>query len=89
MAAHTSRLVPVFVVSLLAMQGCTVPPPIDLPDLTNPGPAAYQQRRANRWDAYPETDTGPALDGARPREFSSSNPEPTRARWSFWPFSGQ
>ncbi|MDZ4780123.1 MAG: hypothetical protein SGJ19_07725 [Planctomycetia bacterium] len=69
--------------------GCSTPPPLDMPDFADPGPAAYQQRRANRWDIYPETDSTASMDGARPREFVSSNPEPTRARWSFWPFSGQ
>src|SRR5262249_53957731 len=77
-----------FSLSVLSL-GCSVPPPWDMPDLTNPGPAAYQQRRANPWDIYPETAVGPALDGARAREFATSNPEPARARWSFWPFSGQ
>lgn len=77
------------IVPWFGVAGCTAPPPLDMPDIFDPGPAAYQQRRANRWDPFPETDSGPALDGARPREFVTSNPEPTRARWSFWPFSGQ
>lgn len=89
MLSINPRLILYWAVLLLPCSGCTLPPPVDLPDFANPGPAAYQQRRANRWDVYPESDIGPALDGARPREFSSSNPEATRARWSFWPFSGQ
>ena len=69
--------------------GCTSPSPFSMPNWADPGPAAYQQRRANRWDTYPESRMGGDMDGARPREFAESNPEATRARWSFWPFSGQ
>jgi hypothetical protein len=70
--------------------GCSTAPPFSLPDWGNPGTAATQQRRANRWDTFPETTPmGGDMDGARPREFVQSNPEPTRARWNFWPFAGQ
>lgn len=69
--------------------GCAAPP-LSLPNWGDPGTAAYQQRRANRWDIYAESaPMGGDMDGARPREFSQSNPEPTRARWNFWPFAGQ
>lgn len=77
--------------SMLAIAtGCAVPPPVSLPNWGDPGTAAYQQRRANRWDIYAESaPMGGDMDGARPRDFSQSNPEPTRARWNFWPFAGQ
>lgn len=84
----TFRKVIASLAPMCVLSGCAAPP-FDTPNWLDPGPAAYQQRRANRWDIYPETDNVGDMDGARPREFATSNPEPTRARWSFWPFPGQ
>lgn len=33
------------------------------------GPTQEQQRRAQRFDPYPKDDLGPAVTGARPREY--------------------
>lgn len=88
MPSARARCIRIAAVLLAPAAGCAAPP-VDMPDWTNPGTASYQQKRANRWDQYAETGIGGDMDGARPREFSESNPEPTRARWSFWPFSGQ
>ncbi len=55
------------------------------PHLTSPPPSAeYQQKRAQRFDPYPETETAPAIDGGRPRDFDRALPETTRARWAHW-----
>lgn len=50
------------------------------PNWFHPGPAAYQQKRAERFDPYPEPDVAPEVVGARPREFQKPAPEPERAR---------
>ena len=51
------------------------------PNLTNPGPAAYQQSRALRFDPYPEVEPGPAIVGARPLDYEKPPAEVLRARW--------
>jgi len=55
-----------------------------MPRLFHPGPAAYQQAEAQRFDPYPELESGPPIDGARPREFDKPLPEPARARQVPW-----
>lgn len=50
------------------------------PNWLHPGPAAYQQKRAERFDPYPEPDVAPEVVGGRPREFQKPAPEPERAR---------
>jgi hypothetical protein len=54
------------------------------PDWFNPGPAKYQQQRAQRFDPYPDNDIGPPVIGGRPPEFSRPPAETTRARWNQW-----
>jgi len=54
------------------------------PNWSHPGTAAYQQSEAERFDPYPENETGPAIVGGRPREFQKPPAEPTRARWLPW-----
>lgn len=54
------------------------------PNWFHPGPAAYQQSTAERYDPYPENEIGPQIVGARPREFQKPPPEPVRARWLPW-----
>jgi hypothetical protein len=34
-----------------------------------------------RFDPYPQTDVGPEVVGARPRNFENPRPEATRGRW--------
>ncbi len=63
---------------LVALDGCR---DIAGPDWTHPGTAAAQQKRALRYDPYPESDSGPSMEGTRPREFEIPPPEPSRARW--------
>ncbi len=50
------------------------------PNLAYPGPAGYQQARAQLFDPYPENEPGPAVEGARPREYAKPVAEVERAR---------
>jgi hypothetical protein len=61
----------------LAAGGCVTPP-----RWLGPGPAAYQQRKAERFDPYADNDIGPTVVGGRPRDFDKPVAEPTRARWT-------
>ena len=54
------------------------------PSVLHPGPAEYQQRRAQRFDPYPENEPGPEIVGARPLEYGKPPAEVQRARWSPW-----
>lgn len=63
---------------LIALGGCKS---VAKPDLTHPGTAQTQQTRALRYDPYPENEPGPALVGARPREYQTPPPETSRSRW--------
>lgn len=57
------------------------------PTLPASGPARMQQRRAVRFDPYPQDDIGPYLfreplmDGSRPRDYNEPVPEIRRSRW--------
>lgn len=76
-----SRLVRWLVVMVFAVAvgGCAG---LERPRLLAPGPAAYQQRRAERFDPYADNEAGPAVVGARPREYDKPFAEPSRARWT-------
>lgn len=52
------------------------------PDWTHPGGAEVQQKRALRYDPYPENEPGPVLTGVRPRQYEVPPPETSRARWT-------
>ncbi len=57
------------------------------PSLTHPGTIQQQQARANRFDPYPEPDTGPSaasMAGTRPRDYQNPVAEPMRATWEKW-----
>jgi hypothetical protein len=57
------------------------------PSLTHPGTIQQQQARANRFDPYPEPDTGPSpatMAGTRPRDYQNPAAEPMRATWDYW-----
>jgi len=60
--------------------GCSVSPP----NWRHPGPAAYQRRRAEQFDPYPENEPGTAIVGARPRGYQKPPPEVLRARSGPW-----
>ena len=71
-------------VLLPATVGCAS---LGKPDWLEPGPAAYQRRKAVRFDPYLQDDIAPSslrlplMDGARPRDFAEPVPEVRRARW--------
>ena len=49
---------------------------------TSSRPAAYQQKKAERFDPYADNDIGPEVVGARPRDYQKPIPETSRARWT-------
>jgi hypothetical protein len=71
-------------VLLPAAVGCAS---LGKPDWLEPGPAAYQRRKAVRFDPYLQDDIAPSslrlplMDGTRPRDFAEPVPEVRRARW--------
>ncbi len=67
----------VCVAGLLLAAGCKT---TAKPSWFRPGTAKEQQSRALRFDPYPETNIGPPMAGARPREFDRSIPEVDRAQ---------
>lgn len=53
------------------------------PNLTNPGNATVQQKRALRYDPYPSTDVGGgSMAGTRPSGYEVPPAEPSQARWT-------
>ena len=72
------RLVLLTAALVAAVGGCRSLAP---PNFYNPGPAAYQQSRALRFDPYPEVEPGPAVVGARPLDYEKPLAEVLRARW--------
>jgi hypothetical protein len=51
------------------------------PNLLHPGSAQEQQRRAIRYDPYPQTDVGPTAPSVRPKTYDKPIAEPSQARW--------
>ncbi len=72
-------------VLLTGLAGCGM----ERPRLLHPGPAAYQQKKAERFDPYADNDIGPEVVGARPRDYQKPIPEPSRARWTIPPGNQQ
>ena len=52
------------------------------PNWSGPGTVAVQQKRAQRFDPYPEDEAGPPIEGGRPRGFQTPPAEVKRSRWS-------
>jgi hypothetical protein len=50
------------------------------PNIAYPGPASYQQARAQVFDPYPENEPGPAIEGGRPLDYAKPIAEVDRAR---------
>jgi hypothetical protein len=48
----------------------------------NPPSEQQQRATAQRFDPYPENDTGPAIVGGRPLGYREPIAEPSRARWN-------
>jgi hypothetical protein len=51
------------------------------PDLEHPRSATVQQKRALRYDPYPENNVGTNMSDVRPREYQNPPAEPSQARW--------
>jgi hypothetical protein len=62
-------------VVLLCAGGCA---DIAMPRLLHPGPEAYQQNRAERFDPYLMTDVAPEVVGGRPLQYIKPAPENER-----------
>lgn len=78
-----------FIVLMLLAAGCTgcASQYIKYPRLFNPGDIRTQRYEAAIWDPYPDSSIGPAVIGARPREYMQQVPQAERSRiWSelFW-----
>jgi hypothetical protein len=74
------------VITLAIALGCTGPngerrP--GMPRIFGPGPADYQQQRAQRFDPYadPDMTNDNNMQDARPRAYQLPPAEPSRARW--------
>jgi hypothetical protein len=60
---------------------------IKYPNFFNPGTIRQQRYEAAIWDPYPDSSIGPAVIGARPREYMQQVPQAERSQiWSemFW-----
>ncbi len=55
------------------------------PSLDHPRSAAVQQKRALRYDPYPENINGTDMSTVRPREYQDPPAEPSQARWHLDP----
>jgi hypothetical protein len=51
------------------------------PNWGHPGSASEQQKRAIRYDPYPQTDMGGSTTNVRPREYEKPIAEPSQSRW--------
>ena len=65
--------------SLMALLGC---PSVATPRVVETRPSEVQRADAQRFDPFPEDDTGPEIEGGRPREYETPIAEPSRARWN-------
>jgi hypothetical protein len=65
-------LIQVIAMAALVMSGCSSS--VARPNWLNPGPVAYQQNQALRYDPYPEDSLGPPVLGGRPREYDRPRP---------------
>lgn len=70
----------ILMVGVAALSGCRG---IHCPTLQDPGTAKSQREWAQRYDPYPESQVGPEVAGARPRDFDATRAEPQRARHFF------
>jgi hypothetical protein len=64
-------------IALVACWGCGSIAP---PRVLHPGPAEYQQSRAQVFDPYPLNDVGPYVAGGRPLQYDVPAPENERAQ---------
>jgi hypothetical protein len=70
--------------SAVCCSGCASPY-IKWPHLFDPGDIRTQRYEAAIWDPYPDSSIGPAVIGARPREYMQQIPQAQRSQiWSDW-----
>jgi hypothetical protein len=69
------RLIAVAFLVVGLLPGCLAPPSI-----VHPGPEAYQQARAQKFDPYPEPEIGPNTGGLRPADYQSPPAEVLRVQ---------
>lgn len=78
---------------LMVLTGCRgsqpaaepIPAPYAMPPSTAMRPPRsypeFQQRQAEAFDPYPQTELGPEVVGGRPRDFDKPRAEPVRGIW--------
>ena len=71
---------------IVALVGCQG---VSMPNWRQPGTAQHQRALAERYDPYPQNETGPPIDGGRPRDYQKPVPEISRARWLPWNWGGR
>jgi hypothetical protein len=76
-------LVVAAVLTALGLGGCAG---TGTPKVASPGPARDQRARAQRFDPYPEKESGPELVGSRPREYDRPLAEPVRSQFERWSY---
>ena len=79
-------LVVLGIAALVVGSGCRGLAP---PNWFRPGPAEYQQTQAQRFDPYPENETGPKIAGARPPEYEKPPAEVLRVQPPVDPLRGR
>jgi len=78
-----SRLLMVALAMAVGLAGCAG---TGTPKLASPGSARDQRARAQRFDPYPEIESGPPVVGTRPREFDRPLAEPVRTQFEQWSY---
>ncbi|MCE9546929.1 MAG: hypothetical protein K8T25_15750 [Planctomycetia bacterium] len=66
------------IVAAISSSGCGALEPYLRDDL----PMAYQRRRIERFDPFPDNSIAPAMVGCRPPDFEQPRTEPVQARWT-------
>ena len=84
---RTALWIGVILLALLPA-GCANSPYFGKPNIRHPGDVCTQQARARSFDPFPERDSGPAVVGARPREYDMPRQEIDRSRriWEATPY---
>ncbi len=75
-AKRTLAAMLVFAATMVSTVGCKG---VDPPNWGHPGPAEYQQARANEFDPYPQV-TGPDMTGVRPEGYDRPPAEVLRVQ---------
>jgi PBP1b-binding outer membrane lipoprotein LpoB len=68
------QLAAIALLVVVMLSGCCSPY-MAPPSILNPGSEQYQQRRAEKFDPYPDPNIGPSVAGMRPPDFQNPPPE--------------